>query len=197
MAERGDDDSFEIFEARQRSLLPFQNLHVSKSLRKVILKNEFDIRINTAFKDVITACGETKQGRDETWINKPIRDCFIELHKMGHAHSVEAWKDEKLAGGLYGLQIGSAFCGESMFSRATDASKTALVHLCARLKATGFTLLDAQLPNPHLEQFGQTLISQDEYLKRLDAALRSNPDFMSVEMTERDLIQKYLQVITE
>lgn len=195
MADNADDDGFEIFEAKQRSLLPFKNLHVSKSLRKRVLKNEFEIHINSAFADVIQGCGETSALRNETWINKPIRDVFIALHEMGHAHSVECWKDGKLAGGLYGLQIGSAFCGESMFSRVTDASKVALVHLCARLKATGFTLLDAQLPNPHLEQFGQVLIPQTEYLVLLAEALKSTPDFLKKGFTEVHLVQDYLNTL--
>lgn len=192
MAERADDKEFKIYEPIKRSLLPFENLHVSKSLRKRLLKNEFEIRFNTAFADVITACGETNAQRDETWINKPIRDVFIELHQLGHAHSVEAWKDGELVGGLYGLQLGSAFCGESMFSRATDASKVALVHLCARLKETGFTLLDAQLENPHLEQFGQILITQKEYLAKLELAQSFRPDFMTAGINPADTILKYL-----
>ncbi len=193
MADSADSPEFEIFEATQRAVLPFEHLHVSKSLRKKILKEEFDIRVNTTFGEVISACGKVKPGRQQTWINKPIRDCFNELHQMGYAHSVEAWKDDQLVGGLYGLQIGSAFCGESMFSLATDASKVALVHLCARLKATSFTLLDAQLPNPHLEQFGQILISQSDYMEKLHIALRKNCDFLSVKMTERQLIRQYLK----
>ena len=192
MADSADEEEFEIFEAKQRALLPFENLHVSKSLRKKILKHEFDIRVNTAFEQVISACGEARRSTNQTWINKPIRDCFNELHVMGHAHSVECWQNDKLVGGLYGLQIGAAFCGESMFSRATDASKIALVHLCARLKATGFTLLDAQLPNPHLEQFGQILVEQTEYMNCLEKALKTNPDFADTGRSETDLIHSYL-----
>lgn len=191
MAGSGHSDEFEIYEARERSILPFENIHVPRSLRKRILKNEFNIRINSAFAEVITACGETKPGRNETWINTPIRDAFMELHRMGHAHCVEAWKGDELVGGLYGLQLGAAFCGESMFSRATDASKVALVHLCARLKAAGFTLLDSQLKNPHLEQFGQIIISREEYMLRLDKALETRPDFVSKQYSEEKLIQKY------
>jgi len=177
MADNADSPEFEIFEARQRSLLPFEDLHVSRSLRKKLVKRDFEITFNTAFDAVIEACAEKGMTRPESWINAPIMTAFKELHRMGHAHSVESWKDGKLVGGLYGLQIGSAFCGESMFSRETDASKIALVHLCARLKEAGFTLLDAQLPNPHLEQFGQFLVSQEEYREKLNAALLQNPYF--------------------
>lgn len=189
MAENASDADFDIFKPVTRSILPFDNLHVSKSLKKRVLRHEFEIRANTAFAEVITACGNV---RDKTWINQRIKDLFIELHHMGHAHSIESWKDGELVGGLYGLQIGSAFCGESMFSTATDASKVALVHLCARMKATGFTLLDAQLENPHLEQFGQKLISQAQYLEKLEKAKNTHPDFLSVDCNEQVLVSKYL-----
>ena len=193
MAESADDSTFEIYEPINRSLLPFENLHVSKSLRKRILSFEFDVRINTAFEAVIDECGAKTVERKETWINPPIRNVFIELHRMGHAHSVEAWQNDRLVGGLYGLQLGSAFCGESMFSRQTDASKVALVHLCARLKAAGFTLLDAQLENPHLDQFGQILIPQAEYMKKLEIAKGENPDFGGAKVSEQELMKYYLE----
>jgi leucyl/phenylalanyl-tRNA--protein transferase len=175
MAESADDDHFEIFEARERSLLPFQHLHVPRSLKKKILQRVFDVRINTAFDDVIDACAENVETRPESWINTPIRNVFKELHRLGHAHSVECFREDKLVGGLYGLQIGGAFCGESMFSRATDASKVALVYLCAVMERAGFTLLDAQLPNPHLAQFGQYMVPRDEYLALLEVSMHKNP----------------------
>ena len=192
MADSAEDDAFEIFEAKQRSILPFRNLHISKSLRKRVLKKEFDIRVNTAFADVIAGCAETKASRNETWINRPIREVFMKLHVMGHAHSVECWQEDRLVGGLYGLQVGSAFCGESMFSRATDASKVALVHLCARMSATGFTLLDAQLPNPHLEQFGQILMPQEDYMELLEEAQTNQPDFSSIPVSQNEMTRHYL-----
>jgi leucyl/phenylalanyl-tRNA--protein transferase len=193
MAESADDPSFAIFEPIRRSILPIDNLHISKSLRKKVLKPEFEIRINTAFKEVIDACGENTAYRENTWINHPIKMLFLELHQMGHAHSVESWKDNQLVGGLYGLQLGGAFCGESMFSRKTDASKVALVHLCARLQKTGFMLLDAQLENPHLSQFGQQIITQEDYLLNLRQAKIHRPDFMTTNMTEAELVKNYLK----
>lgn len=192
MADSADDADFGIYEPHQRSILPIKDLHVSKSLRKRVLKDAFEIRINTAFSDVIDACGGPRAKAQDTWINASIKKLFNELHDLGHAHSVEAWKDGELVGGLYGLQIGAAFCGESMFSRATDASKVALVHLCARLAHTGFTLLDAQLNNPHLDQFGQTMIEQQDYLARLYEALQQQPSFITP-VPQSTLVRDYLQ----
>ncbi len=192
MADDAEDDSLFIVTPDVRSILPVENLHVSKRLQRTILKAEFEIRVNSAFHETIKACAETKQGREKTWINQPIQKLFNELHEAGHAHSLECWKDGQLVGGLYGLQIGGAFCGESMFSRATDASKVALVHLAARLHKTGFTLLDAQFPNPHLVQFGQMLISQKEYLGRLERAKSLSPDFNATGMQEESLVREYI-----
>ena len=166
MAETADDP-FLIVTPHERGLLPIKDLHISHSLKKTLKRAPYDVRIDTAFDDVITACAEPHPDRPETWINPDIRLLFNELFAQGHAHSVECWQDSKLVGGLYGLTVGGVFCGESMFSRATDASKVALVHLCARLDAGGFTLLDAQFHNPHLEQFGLYTIPQDEYVERL------------------------------
>lgn len=192
MADDAQDEKFFICEPKERSILPFKDLHISKSLRKKVLKSEFEIRVNTAFNDVIEKCGEATPSRANTWINHSIKSLFNKLHLQGHAHSVESWKDDKLVGGLYGLQLGAAFWGESMFSRATDASKVALVHLCARLKATGFTLLDAQLENPHLAQFGQQIIAQEEYRQLLDQALQTNPNFSGTNKAEITLVREYL-----
>ncbi|PZP55389.1 MAG: leucyl/phenylalanyl-tRNA--protein transferase [Micavibrio aeruginosavorus] len=192
MAESAEECDMDICQPTMRSILPIETLHVSKSLRKKVLREEFQIRINTSFPEVVDACAAFTDSRHVTWINSSIKRLFNQLHDMGHAHSVEAWKDGHLVGGLYGLQIGSAFCGESMFSRTADASKAALVHLCARLSATGFTLLDSQLPNPHLDQFGQDMIPQQEYMKRLEAALKNDRNFLSVAVTEKELVHRYL-----
>lgn len=193
MADSANDLNFSICAPEHRSLLPIETLHVPKSLRKRVLKQEFDIRINTAFSQVIDGCAEVSQSRNDTWINPSIKNLFNELHDMGHAHSVEAWKDDALVGGLYGLQLGSAFCGESMFSRATDASKVALVHLCARLSFTGFTLLDSQLKNPHLEQFGQMIVPQERYMHLLEEARRKSASFTQTGgLDEMTLVRKYL-----
>lgn len=177
MAESRDDDEFWWFDPPKRGQLDIAGLHIPDKLRKHVLKSPYEIKINTAFAAVIDACAEARKTQAETWINKPIRDIFIALHEAGFTHSVEAWKDGQLVGGLYGLAIGTAFCGESMFSRADDASKICLVHLCARLWKAGFTLLDTQYVNNHLKQFGCYEIDSDAYKERLAAALIRRADF--------------------
>ncbi len=191
MADSATDDAYYIVTPEQRSLLPI-DLRVPRRLKRTVLKGEFEIRVNSAFSDVIDACGEIKTTRSRTWINVPIKELFNALHAMGHAHSVEAWKGGELAGGLYGLQVGAAFCGESMFSRATDASKVALVHLAARLKKTGFRLLDAQFESDHLAQFGQFVIPQEEFVMKLKDARRDRPDFANTGLPEAALVREFL-----
>ncbi|NCO03651.1 MAG: leucyl/phenylalanyl-tRNA--protein transferase [Alphaproteobacteria bacterium] len=167
MASSADDPHFNFYRPEQRGLLPIKDIHIPKSLAKVIKQNVYEIRINTAFADIIDGCAMTsedeKQGRDKTWINAPIRDVFIQLHHMGYAHSVECWKEGKLAGGLYGLAIGAVFCGESMVSFEKNASKVALAHLAQRLERKEFTILDTQFINDHLIQFGAYEIPQEAY----------------------------------
>lgn len=157
----------------ERCLLPLDTFHVPKRLLRSVRQNTYTITINKAFADVIQACAEPTPVRKKTWINGEIIKLYRELHAHGHAHSVEAWKDNTLVGGLYGVSLGRAFFGESMFSRARDASKIALCHLVARLKRNGFTLLDAQFENPHLLQFGATTISREAYHRLLGLALES------------------------
>lgn len=192
MADHAGDQEFYICTPPERSILPIADLHVSKSLRKTVLKGEFEVRVNSSFSKVIEKCSEADPSRPETWINGSIKSLFNQLHDQGIAHSVETWKNGELVGGLYGLQLGSAFCGESMFSRARDASKVALVHLCARLKETGFTLLDAQLPNPHLAQFGQYLIPQEKYLTLLREASAKPADFNGTSKDQVSLVREFL-----
>ena len=167
MADSVGDQAFYIVEPKERGLLPIKDLHIPKSLAKILKKHEFDVRFNESFEEVINACQEQTENRPDTWINDTIKDLFIELHKNGHAYSVEVWQDGTLTGGLYGLAIGSVFCGESMFSRTPNASKIALVYLCRILDETGFDLLDAQFMNDHLKQFGAYEMPQAEYLKLL------------------------------
>jgi leucyl/phenylalanyl-tRNA--protein transferase len=171
MAEQAFDEEFLIVTPKKRALLPIQNLHISKSLRKLVRRAPFEIRTDYDFSAVIAACAEARPDRPETWINASIQSLFLELHQMGFAHSIECWQDEKLVGGLYGLALGGTFCGESMFSRVPNASKIALVHLCARLAASGFSVLDVQFSNPHLEQFGLYEIPQEEYVRLLHSHL--------------------------
>jgi len=177
MAESADDPALYWIEPEERGILPLNGFHISRSLRKSVRHQRFEIRIDTAFEAVIAACAEKTSDRDVTWINTRILRLYTQLHKMGCGHSVECWQDGRLVGGLYGLRLGAAFFGESMFSRQTDASKVALVHLVARLKAGGFKLLDAQFVNAHLEQFGCFSIKKPEYRALLDAALDGESDF--------------------
>jgi leucyl/phenylalanyl-tRNA---protein transferase len=177
MAESADDPALYWIEPEERGVIPLQGFHVSTSLRKSVRKQRFEIRVDTAFDAVMAACAEKTSDRDVTWINARILKLYSQLHKMGCCHSVESWLDGKLVGGLYGVRIGAAFFGESMFSRETDASKVALVHLVARLKFGGFKLLDAQFLNPHLVQFGTYTIKKNDYRPILDAALDGEADF--------------------
>jgi leucyl/phenylalanyl-tRNA--protein transferase len=140
----------------------------------------FAVTVDTAFKAVIAGCAAPQPGRDDTWINKRIRDLYIGLHEIGHAHSVEVWQDDDLVGGLYGVSLGRAFFGESMFHRARDASKVALVHLVARLLAGGFQLLDTQYVTEHLRSLGAVEISRRRYTSLLDKAIRGEADFLKL-----------------
>lgn len=155
----------------QRGILPLDDFHVPRSLRRVLRRGAFDIRIDTAFEAVMQGCAQSTGDRPDTWINDEIVRLFVELHHLGMAHSVETWHDDQLVGGLYGLSLGAAFFGESMFSRETDASKVALVDLVARLKRAGYLLLDTQFVTEHLSRFGATEIPRHQYLKLLTAAV--------------------------
>ena len=167
---RDDPDTFWI-EPERRAILPLDDLRVSKSLTKTIRQSRFRVTADTSFARIIAACAAENHDRRETWINPEIEDAFGDLHRQGHAHSVECWLGEELVGGLYGLAMGRAFFGESMFSRATDASKVALVWLVARMKIGGLELLDCQFLTDHLASLGAIEIAQEEYLLLLEAAL--------------------------
>jgi len=167
-----------------RCVLPLDNFHVPKRLARTVRSDRFDVRCDTAFDIVIRNCAKVGPQRDESWINPAITKVFEELHKRGHAHSIETWEGDELVGGLYGLSIGAAFFGESMFSSQTDASKVALVHLAARLKHGGYRLMDAQFPNPHLEQFGAVDISEREFKGLLEDAKVGSADFYSFESSD-------------
>lgn len=180
MADSREDMRLFLMDPDLRGVLPLERFHVPKRLRKTVRQDPFRVTVDTAFNRVIEACAEPHPTRPATWINDPILNLYGALHRKGYAHSVECWTEEgDLVGGLYGVALGGAFFGESMFSRATDASKVALVHLVARLKIGGFELLDAQFHNPHLEQFGLEEISRDEFRAKLWRALRVNADFYS------------------
>jgi leucyl/phenylalanyl-tRNA---protein transferase len=177
MAESATDPALYWVEPDERGIMPLDAFHISRSLKKSVRHAHYEIRIDTAFDQVIKTCAAKTNERQETWINNRIISLYSQLHKVGCAHSVESWRDGELRGGLYGVRIGAAFFGESMFSRATDASKVALVHLVARLKYGGFTLLDAQFQNPHLVQFGTITLRKQEYQKRLEHAINEDADF--------------------
>ncbi|MBY5530601.1 leucyl/phenylalanyl-tRNA--protein transferase [Rhizobium leguminosarum] len=173
MAESADDPEIFWVEPELRGVLPLDHFHVSKSLAKAVRKKPFEIRFDHAFDEVITACAEETSGRPSTWINKTIRSLYSTLFDMGHAHTVEAWEGDELVGGLYGVSLGSAFFGESMFSRRTDASKICLVHLVDRLRERGFTLLDTQFTTEHLKTFGAIDVPKAGYALMLSAAMES------------------------
>ncbi|MDP9839703.1 leucyl/phenylalanyl-tRNA--protein transferase [Neorhizobium huautlense] len=171
MADSADDPEIFWVEPDLRGIIPLDTFHVSKSLSKTIRKAPFDIRFDTAFAAVMDGCAEAVDNRPSTWINSTIRALYTELHDLGHAHSVEAWEDGELVGGLYGVSLGAAFFGESMFSRRTDASKICLVHLVERLRAQGFRLLDTQFTTDHLKTFGAIDVPKAEYLVMLQATV--------------------------
>ncbi len=180
MADARDDESVFLIDPEHRGVLAFQQFHVSRRLARTVRAETFDVRINTAFSRVVSLCAEAQPNRTETWINRPIEQVYGDLHRIGHAHSVECWKDGELVGGLYGVSLGGAFFGESMFSRVTDASKVALVHLVARLISAGFVLLDTQFITEHLSRFGTQEIPRVEYHRRLSAALEREAHFQRV-----------------
>ncbi|WP_026479772.1 leucyl/phenylalanyl-tRNA--protein transferase [Ahrensia sp. 13_GOM-1096m] len=177
MAEKADDPTIFWVEPEFRGVMPLDAFHIPRSLKKEVRRGTYDITVNQAFDTVVKACAEPAPGREETWINDPIRMLYNELHEIGHAHSVEAWYEDQLVGGLYGVSLGRAFFGESMFSRRTNASKVALVHLVERLKERGFVLLDTQFTNEHLTQFGTIEIPRAEYEVLLEAALEETAEF--------------------
>lgn len=177
MAERHDDATLYWIDPEKRGILPLDRFHVPRRLRRRVRSRTFDIRCDTAFEEVIRRCAEPASDRSETWINEEIIRLYIELHKMRRAHSIEAWKDDTLVGGLYGVTLGAAFFGESMFSEAADASKVALVHLVAALNKCGFRLLDSQFVTAHLAQFGAVEIHRSGYRQLLASALDVKADF--------------------
>ncbi|NOZ32162.1 MAG: leucyl/phenylalanyl-tRNA--protein transferase [Alphaproteobacteria bacterium] len=185
MAESAASSELFWVDPEVRGILPLDGLHVSRSLKKTIQSGKFQWTVDRAFEDVMAACAKPAAGRAETWINADILHLYARLHQSGHAHSVEVWADGELAGGLYGLAIGGAFFGESMFHTRTDASKVALVHLVSRLNAGGFGLLDMQFLTDHLKSLGGIEIPRAEYRQRLAAALELQPEFSPPEQGSR------------
>jgi leucyl/phenylalanyl-tRNA--protein transferase len=177
MSESRDNTGIFWVDPELRGIFPLDGLRISRSLRKKVRQNHYDIRYNTDFTAVIKACAEANENRSETWINNEITHLYTQLFHEGHAHTIECWLNEELVGGLYGLAIKGAFFGESMFSRKPDASKVALVHLVARLTEDGFTLLDTQFVTDHLTRLGAIEIPRDAYHNLLDKALLVNATF--------------------
>lgn len=173
MAEGRDDPVVHWVDPRRRGVFPLEGFHISRSLAKVIRQGQFRVTTDRDFAGVVRACAD----RPETWINDEIFCLYSALHTMGHAHSLEVWQDDRLVGGVYGVVLGAAFFGESMFSRVTDASKLALAYLIHRLRAGGFTLFDTQFLTPHLASLGAVEIPRAEYHKRLQAALQMGAHF--------------------
>ena len=171
MAESAEDNALYWIEPERRGILPLDRVHVPKRLARTIRGGGFEVKIDQNFEAVIEGCAAPRSGRRSTWINGRIRSLYRELFALGHCHTIEVWQDGALTGGLYGVHLGRAFFGESMFSRARDASKIALVYLVARLKYGGFTLLDTQFVTGHLARFGAIEVSREEFQRFLEAAL--------------------------
>jgi leucyl/phenylalanyl-tRNA--protein transferase len=177
MAESAEDPALYWIEPEKRGIIPLNSFHIGSRLARTVRSERFTIAINRDFGAVLDGCAEPAPGRTRTWINARIRTLYCKLYDIGHCHSVEAYEGDRLVGGLYGVCLGRAFFGESMFHRARDASKVALVHLVARLKATGFALLDTQFVTSHLQTFGAIEVPQRQYHKLLEAALVGEADF--------------------
>jgi leucyl/phenylalanyl-tRNA---protein transferase len=181
MANDRHDPTIHWIEPRRRGVLPLDGFHVPRSLRKLIRQKRFQIRTDCDFRQVITACAASRPERPRTWLNDELIELYCELHELGYTHSVESWLDGRLVGGLYGVSLGAAFFGESMFSHERDASKVALVSLVERLRAGNYRLLDTQFVTDHLRQFGATEMSRAAYRARLREALEAPAVFYSDE----------------
>ena len=186
MGEARNDPNLFLVDPDMRGIIPLGDFHVPKRLLRKVKQDPFRVTIDQAFTRVMELCAESAKGRESTWINSPILNLYSSLHREGHAHSIECWDGDNLVGGLYGVALGGAFFGESMFSRATDASKIALVHLVAHLLEDGFVLLDAQFHNPHLEQFGLIEIPRQDFKKLLKDALTVEAKFYSNSASSSD-----------
>ncbi len=195
MAERRDDQTLFWIDPEKRGILPIDRFHLPRRLARKLRRRPFEVRCDSAFEDVIRECAAPADDRPETWINEEIIALYTDLNQMGRAHSVECWRDGRLVGGLYGVTLGAAFFGESMFSRETDASKIALAHLVARLRKGGFSLLDVQFVTGHLSRFGAVEILRSGYRHLLAEALDRTATFYS-ELDPSE-VERLLQPITQ
>ena len=196
MAESRVDPELHWIDPDMRGILPLDTFHLPRKLRAKIRRGVFEVRCNSAFQEVIRGCAEPAQNRPDTWINPVIEQLYNDLFDMGFAHSVECWRDGTLVGGLYGVSLGAAFFGESMFSRATDASKIALAQLVLRLRKGGFLLLDTQFTTPHLSRFGVLEIPREDYRRQLTRAVSGQAEFYSGAVSEAEL-EAFLQSTTQ
>ena len=177
MAAAHDSDDIYFYEPDMRGVIPVCPPHIPKKLLKLVRRTQWTVTLDRDFRGVIEGCAEIREERQDSWINSEIKRLYLSLHKMGFAHSVEVWNNQQLIGGLYGIHLGAAFFGESMFSRASNASKLALAHLMARLYHSGFSLLDAQFSNRHLLQFGLVEIPKEQFRELLNDALQTRRDW--------------------
>ncbi len=184
MADSADDPSLFWIEPEMRGIIPLDNFHIPRSLRKFLRQNPFEIRVDHNFEAMINLCAKSTNTRRKTWISNRIIDLYCQLHEIGHCHSVEAWLDGALVGGLYGVSLGKAFFGESMVSQVANASKVALCHLVHRLNAGGYILLDSQFTTQHLERFGAINIPRAEYHERLAQAMEGFGKFYPDDYSE-------------
>jgi leucyl/phenylalanyl-tRNA--protein transferase len=180
MAESADDPALYWIEPERRGIIPLDRFHTPSRLARTVRSDRFTVHVNRNFDAVIDGCAEPQQDRARTWINDRIRTPYSKLYERGHCHSVEVYVEDELVGGLYGVSLGRAFFGESMFHRARDASKVALVHLVARLNAGGFRLLDTQFVTDHLKTFGAVEVSRRTYHKQLEAAVGGVGNFAAL-----------------
>jgi leucyl/phenylalanyl-tRNA--protein transferase len=195
MAESRHDQDLYWIDPDVRGVIPLTDFHIPKRLRRTLRNGPYDIRADTDFVGVIRGCAEHTRTRPDTWINAEIEGLYNALFDMGFAHSVETWQDGELVGGLYGVSLGGAFFGESMFARARDASKVALCHLAARLRKSGYTLLDTQFLTQHLRQFGAIEIDRPDYKQRLATAIKGAAVFQS-ELSD-DELDAFIQSTTQ
>ena len=182
MAESADDPALYWIEPPQRGILPLDRVHVPRRLAKTVRQRAFDVRVDSDFEGVLDGCAASRAGRRTTWINRKIRGLYRDLFDAGYCHTVETWIGGQLVGGLYGVALNGAFFGESMFSTERDASKVALIHLCARLVHGGFSLLDTQFVTEHLRQFGTIEIERDAFHKLLEKALSHQAAFHALSL---------------
>lgn len=180
MADSADDPSLHWIEPPMRGIIPLEGFYISSRLARTVRSDRYEVRVNADFQGVLDGCAAPSPGRQRTWISHRIRGLYTKLYEIGHCHSVEAYEDDKLVGGLYGVCLGRAFFGESMFHTARDASKVALVHLVARLRAGGFRLLDTQFVTDHLRTFGAVEVPKQQYHRLLEVALIGEAAFNAV-----------------